>query len=427
MRALVFGEAPGPADGSAAEAWAEDAPAPPPADAPRLVRHLATTPMRLREVPDPGLRGDDWTVLRTRLTGICGSDTKQVLMDFEGADDSPLTAFISFPQVLGHEVVATVEEAGPDAGVGPGQRVVLNPWLSCAVRGLDPVCPACAAGDLSLCWRFHDGDLAPGIHTGTSADATGGFAELLPAHRSMVIPVPDAVSDEVAVLADPFAVALHAVTRNPPPPGGRVVVHGAGALGTCALAILRALHPEVEVAVVARWPAQAALARRMGAQVIDSEPPEAVVEALAAWSGATLRRPWQGLPVAWPGAVDVVYDTIGAADTIEVALRIVRERGTVVQLGVSSMARGEWTPLYLKEARLVGSNAFGIEEVDGVRQHGIAHYLDMVGDGRIDLDGLLTHRFPLDRWRDAFTTLIDQGTTGAIKCAFDLRPADRPT
>ena len=308
-----------------------------------------------------------------------------------------------------------------------GQRVVLNPWLSCAVRGLDPVCPACAAGDLSLCWRFHDGDLAPGIHTGTSADATGGFAELLPAHRSMVIPVPDAVPDEVAVLADPFAVALHAVTRTPPPPGGRVVVHGAGALGTCAVAILRALHPEVEVAVVARWPAQAALARRMGAEVVDWEPAEAVVEGLAAWSGATLRHPWQGLPVAWPGAIDVVYDTIGAADTIEVALRVVRERGTVVQLGVSSMARGEWTPLYLKEARLVGSNAFGVEEVDGVRQHGIAHYLDMVGDGRIDLDGLLTHRFPLERWRDAFTTLIDQGTTGAIKCAFDLRPDGGPT
>lgn len=408
MRALVFG-------GNATEAVPDPGP-----DAPRLVRHLATTPMALTEVPDPELRGPDWAVLRTRLTGICGSDVKQVLMDFEGPADSPMTAFISFPQILGHEVVATVLEAGPDAGVEVGQRVVLNPWLSCAVRGIDPVCPACEAGDWSLCQRFHDGSLAPGIHTGNSADATGGFAEMLPAHRQMLIPVPDDVPDEVAVLADPFSVSLHAVTRNPPPAGGRAVVYGAGALGTCATAILRALYPDVEVAVVARWDAQAELAGRLGATVVRHEPRLAVIEQLAAWSGGVLRTPWEGLPTAWPGGIDVIYDTVGAPATLEVGLRVLRARGTIVQLGLSSMDRCEWTPWYLKEARLVGSNAFGIEEVEGVRRHAMAHYLELVRAGRIDLDGMLTHRFVLEHWRDAFTTIIDQGTTGAIKVAFDL-------
>jgi threonine dehydrogenase-like Zn-dependent dehydrogenase len=408
VKALVFG-------GDASEQVPDPGP-----DAPRLVRHLAVTPMALADVPEPEVHGPEWAVLRTRMTGICGSDVKQVLMDFEGPADSPMTAFISFPQVLGHEVVATVADAGPDAGVEPGQRVVLNPWLSCAVRGLDPVCPACEAGDWSLCWRFHEGALAPGIHTGNSADATGGFAEALPAHRQMMIPVPDDVPDEVAVLADPFSVALHAVTRNPPPPGGRAVVYGVGALGTCATAILGALHPDVEVAAVARWDAQADLARRLGATVVRSEPQLAVIEELAAWSGGVLRNPWEGLPTAWPGGIDVVYDTVGAPATLEVGLRILRARGTIVQLGLSSMDRCEWTPWYLKEARLVGSNAFGIEEVDGVRQHAMAHYLDLVRDGRIDLTGMLTHTFALERWRDAFTTIIEQGTTGAIKCAFQF-------
>lgn len=410
MKALVFG------------GQGDSPPEPPPPDAPRLVRHLAMTPMALREVPDPVLRGPDWAVLRTRLCGICGSDVKQVLMDFEGPADSPMTAFISFPQVLGHEVVATVEQAGPDAGIEAGQRVVLYPSLSCEVRGLDPVCPACQRGDFSLCEGFHDGGLAPGIHTGNSVDAPGGFAELLPAHRRMLVPLPDSITDEVAVLADPFSVALHAVTRNPPPDGGRAVVYGAGSLGSCAVAILRALHPQVEVAVVARWEAQAALVRRLGAITVDHEPQDAVIEALAAWSGGVLRTPWEGPPVAWPGGVDVVYDTVGAPDTLEVGLRVLRTRGTIVQLGVSSMGRCEWTPWYFKEARLVGSNAFGIEEVEGVRQHAIAHYLDLTAAGRVDLTGLLTHRFPLEGWRDAFRTLIDQGTTGAIKCAFDFRP-----
>ena len=69
----------------------------------------------------------------------------------------------------------------------------------------------------------------------------------------MLIPVPDGVPDELAVFADPFAVSLHSVTRHPPPPGGKALVYGAGALGTCATAILRALYPDVDVMVVARF------------------------------------------------------------------------------------------------------------------------------------------------------------------------------
>ena len=203
MKALVFLTDPGPV------------PAPPP-DAPRLVQHLATTPMKVEEIPDPKLVADDWLVLKTRLTGICGSDSKQILMDFEDAGDSPMTALISFPQVLGHEVVADVVEVGPAVDdIEVGQRVVLNPWLSCAPRGIDPMCPECENGNFSACWHFVDGRLAPGIHTGNSSDATGGFADYLPAHRSMVFPVPDDLTDETAVLADPFSVSLHAITRNP--------------------------------------------------------------------------------------------------------------------------------------------------------------------------------------------------------------------
>ncbi|MET0881171.1 MAG: alcohol dehydrogenase catalytic domain-containing protein [Acidimicrobiales bacterium] len=409
MKALVFGVTP------------QDVPAPPP-DAPRLLQNLAATPMALQDVDEPKLFGPDWTVLRTRLTGICGSDAKQALLDFDSeAGDNPMSAFISFPQVMGHEVVATVDQAGTEAELEPGQRVVLNPWLSCAPRGISPVCPACDNGDYNLCWNFNDGRITAGIHTGNSSDASGGFADLLPAHKLMAIPVPDAISDEVAVLADPFAVSLHAITRNPPPEGGRVLVYGAGALGTTSGAILAALYPSVEVGVVARFPQQAALAEKRGLKVFVPEPRLDLIEALADWSGGVLRRPWAGLPTCHPGRIDVIYDTVGSPETVEVGIRVLRERGTLVQMGVSSPARFEWTPWYFKELRLVGSNAFGVEEVDGVRKHGIAHYLDLVQDGRIDLDGMLTHTFRLEQWRDALAACADQGSSGALKVAFDFR------
>jgi threonine dehydrogenase-like Zn-dependent dehydrogenase len=372
-------------------------------------------PLSLQELDDPPLFGDDWVHVKTRMTGICGSDSKQILMDFGDGDpsDNAMTALISFPQILGHEVIGTI--------AGTGERVVLNPWLSCAPRGIDPICPACEVGDLSLCWNFTEGRLAPGIHTGNSKDAPGGFGELVPAHRSMLIPVPDSIPDEVAVLADPFSVALHAVTRTPPPPGGKVVVHGAGALGTCAVAILRALHPDVDVLSVARFPVQAELARSMGATVIDHDPPEAVIEQIAEWAGSPLRKPWLGRDFAYPGHVDVVYDTIGSPLTVEIAIRVIASRGAIVELGVNPPGRFEWTPLYFKEARLVGSNAFGIEEVEGKRQHAMAHYFDLVEAGRVDVSAMLTHTFPLEKWRDAFGAVADQSSSGALKVAFDFR------
>ena len=89
--------------------------------------------------------------------------------------------------------------------------------------------------------------------------------------------------------------------------------------------------------------------------------------------------------------------------------------------GVHAPGRWEYSPLYFKEITWVGSNAFGVEEVEGVRMHGIAHYLQMVADGRVDLTGMLTHVFRLEDWHEAFAVLATQQDSGAIKVAFDFR------
>lgn len=417
MRALLFGTKP------------ESVPTPDTDN--RNLKMLAASPMGLVEMDDPGFLRPDWVVTRPRLTGICGSESKQVFFDYasftdperagKGFTDNPMKNFVSFPHVMGHEVVADVVALGPEAeGLEVGDRVALNPWLTCGPRGVEPHCPACVAGDLSQCWSFGVGPLAPGIHTGMCKDVPGGFGELMPAHDSMLFKIPDAVADEQAVFADPFAVSLHGITRHPPAPGSKVLVYGAGALGTSALAILRAFHPDVEVMAVARFPTQQALARSLGAAIVEPEPREALIEAVADWSGGVL-QPADGLPMAFPGGIDVVYDTIGAAETLEVGARVLRARGTLVKLGMHGPARWEDTPVYFKEITFTGSNAFGFEEVEGVRKHGIALYLDLVESGRIDLTGMLTHTFRLDEWRDAFTALADQQASGAIKVAIDQR------
>ena len=297
--------------------------------------------------------------------------------------------------------------------------MVLNPWLSCGPWGIDPKCPPCQAGDVNLCWNFTNGDLGPGVHVGVITGAPGAWAELLAAHDSMLIPVPEGISDEAAVLADPFSVAFHAIVRHPPPKSGKVLVYGAGALGLSSVAILRSLYPEVEIGVVARFAAQEAMAAKFGASAVFAhEPRLALVEALSEWSGAVLHTPFDGLPVAHPGHIDVVYDTIAKAETLEVGVRVLAERGRLVYTGVATPERWEWTPIYFKELSIIGSNAFAQEEFDGVRQHAIAHYLDFVRDGRIDITPMLTHRFALPEWFDALKAIARQDQSGALKVAF---------
>jgi threonine dehydrogenase-like Zn-dependent dehydrogenase len=377
-----------------------------------------TAPIALREIEEAALPGPDWLRIRTRLCGLCGSDYKQVFLN--GATDNAMTAMISFPQVLGHEVVGVIEEVGPGVrGRRVGERVVLNPWLSCGPRGLPP-CRWCAQGDFAQCENFTRGRLEPGIHTGNSSDATGGFATSVPAHESMCIPIPDSLSDEQAVLADPFSVSLHALLHNPPPQGGTALVYGCGTLGLLSIPILRLLHPDVTVLAIARFPHQAELAERMGAhQVLRHRPTRELVEQIAEATGSGLQRPWRGLPML-TGGVDVVYDSVGLPETLEVGVRVTRSRGRIAVTGVEAPRRFEWTPLYFKEIQVQGSNAFGMETLDGRRQHAMEWYFELVRERGYDGTQILTHRFRLEDWAEAFLTCHDQGATRAVKVLFDF-------
>ena len=374
-------------------------------------------PASMQEIPEPVLPADDWVVLRTRLCGICGSDYKQMFLN--GNYDNPMTGIISFPQVLGHEVVGTIERIGPAVRARKvGDRVVLNPWLSCGPRGIEPPCLPCQDGQFSICHNFAKGHLPPGIHTGNSSTATGGFAPLVPAHESMCIPIPDRITDEQAVLADPFAVSFHALLKRPPRDGGTTLVYGCGTLGLIQILLLRAIHPSVRVLAVARFPHQRKLAEQFGATVIDHRPTVALIERVGAITGAQVLKPWFGLPWLYGGGVDVIYDTVAAPETLEVGVRLSAQRGAIVVTGVEPPKRFEWTPLYFKEIELVGSNAFGVEEFEGTRRHAMEHYLTMVAAGRIDVTPILTHRYRLEEWREAITTCGNQGETGAVKVLF---------
>jgi threonine dehydrogenase-like Zn-dependent dehydrogenase len=111
-------------------------------------------PVRIEDVDELPLPASDWVRVRTTFSGLCGSDVKQILLN--GSRDNPLTALVSLPHVLGHEVVGR--------RIDTNERVVLNPWLSCVPRGIEPLCPACLAGRYPVVPQLRSGDLPASIH-----------------------------------------------------------------------------------------------------------------------------------------------------------------------------------------------------------------------------------------------------------------------
>ena len=377
----------------------------------------APGPLGLRRLPDPASPGPDWVPLEPIFTGVCGSDVTEATLQADW--DNPLSGLVSFPHVMGHEIVARVtDRAGID--LSPGETVVVNPWLGCAARGLPP-CPACADGMLPLC--AHQGEPLPGvtgsgIHTGNIRGLPGGMGTRMHAHRSQLRRLPDGLEPRAGVLADPLAVGAHAAEQvlgagHPARSGivggaaasGVIVVLGAGTIGLAVAASLRRLGAE-RVVVSAAWPYQRALVVALGAETI-SHRPLAVVEHVAKAAGGRLTRPWRGLPWLIAGGAAAVVDAVGSAATAELSLAIVRPGGLVVRVGVGRARRTQATLTYFKEVTVVGSNGYRRDDLDVA--------LAMLAGGEVPWRDWLTHRFPLARWREAFRTAARPQDHAAVK------------
>jgi len=375
------------------------------------------SPIHLREISEPRLPGPDWVRVRVNLGGICGSDLHLVLLETSPS----ASVYASMPFVIGHENVGTVVEAGPQAGVEVGTRVVVEPLLPCVTRGFAEPCPACARGDYNLCSRFTEGTLSPGLGPGACRDVGGSWGEVMVAHRSQLVPVPPQVPDEQAVMVEPLAVAVHAVLRFVPPDTATVLVLGAGTIGLASVAALGALRPAARVLVLARHAHQADLARQMGASAVIAPTAGRHYREIASLTGAKLLRPLLGPPVL-TGGVDVTLECVGTGRSIDDAIRLTRAGGAVVLVGLAAAPRGvDWTPIWLREVAVLGTFAYAQEHVDGHSIRGIDLAMDLMASGRVDLRPLITHRFRLADYRQALEVALDKRRHHAVKVV--LQPA----
>jgi threonine dehydrogenase-like Zn-dependent dehydrogenase len=361
-------------------------------------------PLRLVNVkdPEPPRGREGWARVKPVMAGICGSD----LSTIAGKSSFYFSPLVSTPFVPGHEIVGDLLEDCED--LAAGTRVVLGSVLSCAARG-EPLCGNCEAGNTNICDRVTVGDLKAGLQTGYCNQTGGGWSRLLVAHRSQLHPIPGDMSNEVAVLVEPFACAIHAVRRANVQPGDSVLVAGAGTVGILSLIALRLFAQPGHVTVAAKHTKQRAAAKLAGADEVVR--PEHAAKAVRRRTSAVKLTPERGQEFLL-GGVDVALECTGSKSALDLALRATKANGRVLVGGIPG-AGSDLTPLWFRELELVG--AYTATGEDFATAIGAAANLPI-------LEQLVGATYALDDWRDAIDHAMSAGSLGTFKVAF--RPQD---
>ena len=374
-----------------------------------------TSSLKLATMPDPPLPADDWVRVVNRMCGICGSDLHQLFVD-ASLDVAPVALPSHRRTYLGHEMIGEVIEAGPAVrDIGVGSRVVR--WgrgEDCLARGRSDRCRPCARGHRVLCERASE--------KSEISLVGGGFGDSFIAPAGALMPVTDDLTDEQAIFVEPAAVAIHAAWRRPVEPGERVLVIGCGTIGYLLIQVVRSLHPDNEIIAVAQFPWQAKLARRFGADGTFLSSDDGYART-ADITGARLYEGRSGNRMLL-GGFDVVFDVVGITSTLNNALRWSRAGGTVVLVGVNLHRRNlDVTPVWYQEVDLKGAVGHDVVRWRGQELSTFELAMRWMQSGRLSCEPLLTHRFPLDAYRQAFDAAVDKQNSRSIKVAFDLRDA----
>lgn len=358
----------------------------------------------------PPLPGPRWIRVRNLACGICTSDLSLL---FVRAD--PSIAPAALPGLsrfyLGHETVSVITEIGSAVTrFRLGDRVIMDTHFAganCETLGITPKCRYCAEGDFHFCVNKSE----PG-----QRGIGGGFGDTFVTHESAIYPVPDTLLQDQAALTEPISIPMHCVMMHPPKVGDKVLIVGAGIIGLLTTMVVKALFPDADVTVLARYPHQQAMAEKLGADHILKKANYSEIAKLSGgkYFSAPLNK---GVVI---GGFDIIYDCVANPQTTNDSLRWARAGGKVVMVGshMSPMPKVDLTPLWYHQINLVGTYGHGQNEWNGVRKHTFEWVMDQFKEGRFDIEGLITHRFSMSDYKSAIRMANSSKKNKVIKVQF---------
>ncbi|MDH6115507.1 alcohol dehydrogenase [Kitasatospora sp. MAP12-15] len=328
------------------------------------------------DVPDPVIQDAEDAVVRVDAVTICGTDLHILKGDVPEVTDG---------RVLGHEAVGTVVQTGAAVRtLQDGDRVLVSCISACGR------CAYCRAATYGQCTG------GGGWILGHLIDGTQAKYVRTPFADNSLHRLPDGVSDETALLlADILPTSYEVgVRKGRVEPGDTVLVVGAGPIGLAAITTAR-LYSPARVIAVDLAPSRLDAAKRAGADFVLTSA-EATEEAVRA-----LTRDGRG--------VDVAIEAVGVPETFELCTRVVRPGGRVANVGV----HGKPATLHLEDLWIRDVTiTTGLVDTSSTPL-----LLDMLAAGRLDVSGLVTHRFGLDEMQEAYDVFADAGANGALKVA----------
>ena len=388
--------------------------------------------LRLRERPAPEAPGPGWARLRVLGCGICGSDIGNLTY----ASSPIMEPFGSFPAVLGHEILAEVESVGSEVTrVEPGQRVAVDPMLSCDVRGFtsDKRCRSCRQGRHGTCemageegaLRIGSGHLSRGLTIGYHRDLPGGWGERMIAHEAQLFPLDPRIPSRLGVLVEPLSIGVHAVLNAPPDSREDILVIGSGPIAFGTIWALRSTGFDGSIVAQMKRPHEARLAHALGATEVVAPGDEA--RAALIETGAQAYQPIVGPEVYSAGGFSRVYDCVGSVSSLDQALRYSAPRGTVTLLGCAGELRKlDLSLVWARELKIRGFVVYGREQWSGRDLHTMEVTQELLLATRAPLEEMVTHVFPLAEYRHALSAARNHRKSGAIRVVLTPTSAGLP-
>jgi L-iditol 2-dehydrogenase len=333
--------------------------------------------MELREILNPRIENDMDVLLKVGSIGVCGSDVHYYTTGRIGSQ------VVKYPFCVGHEFAATVVETGRRVkGLKPGAKVAVDPAMSCGK------CDQCKVDRRHTCRNLR--------FLGCPGQAEGCLSEYIVMPAECCYPIKIDTTLEQAAIVEPLSVGLYAVKTSVPMKGARIGIFGAGPIG---LSVLLAAHlgKAGTIYVTDKIDARLKASRRAGADWTGNPAKLDVVAEIAKQE---------------PLLLDVVFECCGQQEALDQAVDLLKPGGRLMLVGIPEVDRVSFAINTLRRRELC---------IQNVRRQNacVQPALDLIEKGKIDVDFMITHRFPLDQSKAAFD-LVAGYQDGVVKAMINL-------
>jgi L-iditol 2-dehydrogenase len=333
--------------------------------------------MEMRDIPEPTLVNPNDVKIKMTVLGICGSDIHYYTQGKIGSQK------VQYPFPVGHEGAGVVVEVGKSVKrVKPGDKIAIEPAMPCWE------CDQCLSGRPHTCRKL--------LYLGCPGQADGCLVEYLVMPELSCFPLTGSLTPDHGSISEPMAIGVYAVKKSGGVKGLNIGILGFGPIGMSVM-LASKVQGAAGIYVTDLLDKRLAIAQKEKADYTGNPVKKDVVAEI-----------YQKLPLG----LDVVFECCGKQEAFDQAVDLLKPGGKLVVVGIPEF--DNWSMNVETTRRREISIQFIRRQVDCVE-----HTLEMMENGSIAIDNMVTHRFPFEKTKEAFDLVAAYGD-GVMKAMIDF-------